>query len=240
MKRACDLGSAKACNDLGVAENDFRAAQHLVERACDLGFVRGCANLGYILLMLGEDHDRAVKLLDAACAADDPFACTKLGDAWYDDPKQLAKAAASYEKACSLNYDPGCLNEGWMLLDGKGAPRDTDRAVSDFKLSCNHGNAAGCSALGYALVGLAKNEAEETKGLEWLTSGCEHDDGFGCFVLANQEAKKQRELTREARTHYEKACRLGIKQACNVQIGERSASSPADSSDEESEDGGSD
>jgi uncharacterized protein len=191
-RRACELGSPVACNDLAILfGEDLAQAMPLFERACALGLDRGCANWGVQILRhqpSDAEHERAVGLLSRACDQSDAFACAELGDAMYATFEQSGASAhgrahVAYEKACKLGYIDACANDGWMFRNGEGTTKNTARARELFRFACERESYAGCAALGYDLMDDAKNGDEYAEGTRWLKLACDHDDAFGCFSI---------------------------------------------------------
>lgn len=191
-RRACELGSAVACNDLAILMGeDLAQAMPLFERACSLSLTRGCANLGVQILRhqpSDGERDRAVGLLSASCEQADAFACSELGDAMYAafermGPSAHGRAHVAYEKACKLGHVDACSNDGWMFRNGEGTTKNPARARELFRFACERESYAGCAALGYDLIDDAKNAEEYAEGTRWLKVACEHDEAFGCFSM---------------------------------------------------------
>lgn len=88
-KKACDDGSAIACNrlalryyaGLGVERDDLKAIE-LYKKACDGGYAIGCANLGFMNyngIGVKQDDHKALKFYTRACNSGNVFACKNLG-----------------------------------------------------------------------------------------------------------------------------------------------------------------
>lgn len=226
-QRACDLGSALACNELAILfGTDVEHSLPLLERSCNLGLARGCANLGSELLW-GQPSEtaraRAIQLLSRACEQSDAYGCDELGNALYDaealgQKGSFGRAHSAYEKACTLGRALGCLNDGWMLRRGEGTAKDPQRSRELFRFTCDQQLYAGCAALGYDLLDDPKSPAEYAEGLRWSKLSCEHDDAFGCFSLGAALAYGEESDLHKA---YEglgllqRACKLGFNNACN-------------------------
>ena len=224
LQRACDLGSALACNDLALLfEDESQQALPLLQRACDLGLTRGCANWGVLSWRVGSsdaERDRALETLVRACDASDAFACNEAGDVQYSlqgtkGDAMLGKAHASYEKGCKLGRTSSCLNDGWMLSRGEGTGRDRARALELFRLVCDQQSYEGCAALGYELTESAQNGADTAEGERWLKLACEHDAAFGCFTLgAGMLGRGDRAAVESGLVLLKRACALGFADGC--------------------------
>jgi len=88
LQEACDSGSARMCNNLGVrykkgqgVPRDLHRAAALYGQACDGGSGDGCSNLG-ALYRKGEgvpqDYHRAVALFRQACDGGSAKGCRNL------------------------------------------------------------------------------------------------------------------------------------------------------------------
>lgn len=220
-RRSCELGSALACNELGVLLiADPAQAWPLLERACTLGLARGCANWGAQLLTApGGSRDRAIEVLTRACEQSDEFGCLELANGLYDDAAKqgngYGRAFEAYQKSCKLGNATACSSEGWMSHRGEGTAKDAQRARELFRFACDRKVYAGCSGLGYDLVTSAKNGDDQEEGARHLQVACEHDDAFGCFTLGALT------LTRAAPSSIDdglgmlkRACALGMQTSC--------------------------
>ena len=89
-KKACDRGSAVSCGDLGMS------------------YLRGWAGI--------RDESRGVSLLSFACEKGDADDCNTLGKyfagAESGSPKDLAKSASFFKKACALGHQDACNRKG--------------------------------------------------------------------------------------------------------------------------------
>jgi TPR repeat protein len=59
-------------------------------------------------------------------------------------PKDDAKAAHFYERACDLQWAPGCYNLAIMYERGTGVPADRERAGDLYQLACTAGARGAC------------------------------------------------------------------------------------------------
>lgn len=226
LQRACDLGSAVGCNDLGIlAWQDADRALPLLERACTLGLARGCANFG-VELLRGPRHeqelDHALDLLDGACQQADGYACGELGDALYAAHERignaaLGKAHGAYEKACGLDYVEACVSDGWLQRGGEGAARNGKKALELFRFACDKQTYSGCAALGFSLVKDANNQADLDEGARWLGTACQHDQWLGCFMLGHLVRQSSSpDAAKHAIELFRRACKLGSANGCDL------------------------
>jgi TPR repeat protein len=177
LKKACDLGHAGACNDLGWAwskgfgmlEQDSDRAAELYERSCELGEALGCLNRGRVAR--STNTALAARYMAKACAQEDEKACAELAgtveeakaacedDAaecnnWgyiqehgYGVPASATAALGMYEHACRAKRAVACFNAGVFRRDGLAGASDAAKARAHFKAACTLGNDKGCLAL---------------------------------------------------------------------------------------------
>jgi Sel1 repeat-containing protein len=124
FQRACDLGKAAGCNNLGLAykraegvPQDYARAMASFERACSGGFVEGCSNQGALY-----EHGLGV-------------------------PVNLGDAQRLYSQACRRGSPLGCSNLGVLYAEGRGVVADEKAATRLFGEACSAGSAIGCSNL---------------------------------------------------------------------------------------------
>jgi TPR repeat protein len=124
FQRACDLGSAAGCNNLGLAykraqgvPQDYSLAMTSFERACSGGFVEGCSNQGALY-----EHGLGV-------------------------PINLGDAQRLYQQACRRGSALGCSNLGVLYAEGRGVTENDQTAARLFGDACSAGSAIGCSNL---------------------------------------------------------------------------------------------
>jgi Sel1 repeat-containing protein len=124
FQRACDLGSAAGCNNLGLAykraqgvPEDYVLAMTSFERACSGGLAEGCSNQGVLY-----EHGLGVSV--------------NLGD-----------AQRLYQQACRRGSALGCSNLGALYAQGRGVVADQQAAARLFGDACSAGSAIGCSNL---------------------------------------------------------------------------------------------
>jgi len=124
FQRACDLGNAAGCNNLGLAfergqgvPQDYERAFTLFEQACGGGFAEGCNNQGALY-----EHGQGVAV--------------NLGD-----------AQRLYAQACNHGAALGCSNLGVLYAEGRGVVADPAQAVQLFSDACSAGSSVGCNNL---------------------------------------------------------------------------------------------
>ena len=114
--RGCDLGDARACNNVGDAlaygdgvGRDVESAAAAFLKACRLGEALGCANLGY-MAEYGEGVARDV-----------------------------ARARTLYRQACRAGDAWGCLHVDLLAAEDAGAPREPTSALAHWRSACEQG-----------------------------------------------------------------------------------------------------
>jgi TPR repeat protein len=148
--KACEIGEASGCADLGVLaatgrglpQDDTRAAA-LERRACDAGSALGCSNLA-VLAVEGavpmpprpdeplEGGGRPIRLLRTACDAGVPEGCLNLGTVLAagqlanGDP---AGAARAFAKACGEGLALACHRLGLLAMRQPEAAPGADQAA---------------------------------------------------------------------------------------------------------------
>jgi TPR repeat protein len=124
FQRACDLGDAGGCNNLGLAfqsgqgvPQDYERAMDWFERACSGGFAEGCNNQGALY-----EHGNGV-------------------------PVNLGDAQRLYTQACRHGSGLGCSNLGVLYAQGRGVAANPTEAARLFREACNAGSSVGCNNL---------------------------------------------------------------------------------------------
>jgi TPR repeat protein len=221
-----------------LVRRDDRRAHPLYLRACDLGDARGCYNVG-LMADEGRggarDIPRAAAKYDEACDMGSSTACTNLGFLYENGrgvKKDRARAAALYQRGCDgTSCQPsnlnGCLNIGRAYRDAMGVEKNAERAASVFQEACKRkpdpedinpeeNSSRACSLLGTLYLAGDGVEKDLTKGRELSELGCERGDSFGCFNAAavftggtgvGADAAK-------AASFLDRACRGGDAEGC--------------------------
>ena len=141
-----ELGSAAVAQDLPQAARLF-------QRACDLGNAGGCNNLGLAFGSgqgVPQDYERAFTLFEQACSGGFAEGCNNQG-ALYEHgqgvPVNLGDALRLYAQACNHGSALGCSNLGVLYAEGRGVRRDAAEAVQLFTEACSAGSSVGCNNL---------------------------------------------------------------------------------------------
>jgi TPR repeat protein len=228
FQRACDLGSARGCNDLGVkfldgegVAKDAPRAVSLLQRGCDLKLPMACFNLGYMLasgLGTPRDPSGAMRLYDIACEQKVGLACNALGNLVNEAEAPDAKRALTYfEKACDLKTMGGCVNAASLYDEGKDVPSDRPKAARYYRLGCDADVGIGCSGLAIMLLrGEGGLIADPPAAAVLYEKGCRLDAFYGCYTygvaLTNGELAKAD--PERARTALQSSCDAGNADAC--------------------------
>jgi hypothetical protein len=132
---------------------DFAAAARLFQRACDLGNAAGCNNLGLAFERgqgVPQDYERAFTLFEQACGGGFAEGCNNQG-ALYEHGQgvavNLGDAQRLYARACNHGSALGCSNLGVLYAEGRGVVADPAQAVQLFTEACNAGSSVGCNNL---------------------------------------------------------------------------------------------
>jgi TPR repeat protein len=106
------------------------------------------------------------------------------------DAAACARVAPAYERACGEDDAQACAAVAWFHEQGKGVPRDFERAVAFYLMACNLGEKRGCLAQAVLQAdgkGLPKNETQARATAERL---CGEGMNEGCTFLATLHLRK--------------------------------------------------
>ncbi|MFT3772100.1 MAG: serine/threonine-protein kinase [Minicystis sp.] len=160
---------------------------------------------------------------DEACEAGDSQTCTAIaaraerGDGL---PRDLARAAALYRKACDGDDPAGCAGLGRLVRAGSGGlDRDPARAVALFRRACDGGVARGCALLGEAYRDAVGGVARDlVRAVALFQSACDRGDLLSCNDLGGMYQLGRGGLARDDRRAaelYRKACDGGELVGCS-------------------------
>lgn len=162
-QHGCDLGSGRACSNLGDAyeygngvPRELAHAAVLYGRACHLGTPLGCSNLGHLTENgegVARDAARARELYRDACAGGpqsppDTYGCLHLQMMASLDagtPRDPKRALEAWQRACDHRDGRACAFVGVVYEDGPdGFARDEARSLAAMVQSCKLGYRYGC------------------------------------------------------------------------------------------------
>jgi TPR repeat protein len=121
--KACELGHAPSCNDLGASWSEGKDGADKV------------------------DFAKAKTFYDKACKLDDGLGCFNYGNVFREgegEKVDLKKAFASFDKSCKLNAAKGCTELGIMYYEGKTVAKNKDKAVEALTKACKLGSDVAC------------------------------------------------------------------------------------------------
>jgi TPR repeat protein len=197
-EKACALGDANGCAQLGIAYEtgsglpaDTRRAAALYEQACNGKDPLGCARLARMYAHgsgIPKDAARAAALYKQACGGASASSCWQLGYRYEygkDRPVDAAFAAALFEAACAAGEASGCGSLAFMLADGSGVTLDLARAAALYKQACDHDAVHYCANLG-DLYEHGKGVAQDAvQAAALYQKACTAKDRLGCSGLAS-------------------------------------------------------
>ena len=158
-ERGCELGDARACNNLGDAlaygegvPRDLARSAAMFDRACRLGEALGCSNSGLMFEMgMGvlRDRARARELYRGACVSGDVYGCLHAEMLSAQDagaPRDLQRALVYWGRACTRGDAKACAYVGIIYEDGPdGLSRDAAKSLEAMKRSCGLGDERACA-----------------------------------------------------------------------------------------------
>ncbi|MFT5454958.1 MAG: TPR repeat protein [Myxococcota bacterium] len=137
--RACDLGNAHSCSELGkLVERSHdpmwsgeQPTDRYLRRGCESGDPEGCFWLAeHTLPKKGEPDEDTYLLLEQSCEGEHGAGCAALADVHLDRGTSFDEeiAARHLETACGNGSYDSCRVLGVMYMSGKGVERDRRKA----------------------------------------------------------------------------------------------------------------
>ncbi|MBX2797024.1 MAG: sel1 repeat family protein [Myxococcales bacterium] len=137
--RACEMGHAHSCSQLGQlvlrrhtpAWEGEQPSKSYLERGCDNGDPEGCFWLAEEdLPKKGEPDESTYVLLDRSCEGEHGSGCARLAQVHLERKSNFDDeiAARHLDTACNNGHYDSCRVLGGMYLRGKGVERDRQRA----------------------------------------------------------------------------------------------------------------
>lgn len=137
----------------------------------------------------------------------------------YTDTNKFARQFLYLDRACDLNYAPGCIALSVLYLNRKmyAFPK---HALEVSKKVCDLNDGDGCKAVGNVYdnsFGTTPKELiDYKKAVEFFKKGCDLNDGGACnnlgFAYAVGRGVKTNET--QAKKFFQKSCKLGQKDGC--------------------------
>jgi len=121
---------------------DLEKAIITFDRAGDMGLAKSRCAEGNLLLELGRDQARAVRLCTEGAEAGDPDAQTDLGNFYLQGRivgRDMSAARGWYEKAAAQNQANAAHVLGQIYWNGDGVARDTAKAVKLWRIAYANG-----------------------------------------------------------------------------------------------------
>lgn len=223
LKRSCDLGSSKGCDQLrGLDREEALASPSTSMNFLDSDCRSGAAGAGDSCLALaqvyaegggaaGKDSVKVRAYASLACQAEKQQGCFGLatmaaqGDGGPVDEKAAIDAS---EKACSLLLAEGC-RLAVHLAAGKMAPPDGQRAAKAAEAGCKLNDSTSCMMLAklYHEGQLLPGDAE--KAMVWTHRACKLGAAEGCLALTRLAQTKA-----QAALGFDGLCKLRNADAC--------------------------
>lgn len=164
----CEGSTAYACYALArLDDHDQAAAARSLRRACELGAARACSELGALAHDLAHEVDRqsidetrdpsiagidlrcAAGLFEVACTAREPVGCARLGRAYVEGrgvERRPARGRTILEAACDRIGGEPCLALAELLAGDALGPPSPDEAARARARACDTGVTAACAA----------------------------------------------------------------------------------------------
>lgn len=167
---------------------------------------------------VAKDEAAALTFLLTGCDGAATWGCVLAGSLHAQGTgtaKDEARARQLYERGCASKDALSCMQVGRMYVGGDGMPVDFEKAVPPLEVACSAKLEDSCTLLGLSLLVVGKDGARAKQLLE---RECARDDADACKVLGDgyradrpgwpADPAMERQLL-------EKACRLGLRPACD-------------------------
>ncbi len=170
------------------AKKYYIQAKEYFEKACNLNYAKGCVSLGGLY-----DGENLVIRREPRLK------------------KRLEKAIQYYSKACELDYDGGCVI---FLARKDGELANKQEVFQYLSKACELNSGSGCFVLG----GLYDDREDLKKAIQYYSKACDLNDKFGCSTLGAMQyiGKGVVKNEKQAMEKFEKACKLGKQEACEM------------------------
>jgi TPR repeat protein len=131
-------------------------------------------------------------------------------------PKDLAKAAALYEKACIAGAVSNCEKASEMVYSAEGVAKDATKATQLLERGCAAGLGNQCLLAGIA-HGLGEGIPQDVgKAAQLYGAACEHGSGLGCATLGRAHQNGEGVIKDDARAAdlFQKGCDRDAADGC--------------------------
>lgn len=235
LERACELDRPGACRRLGrlhAERGDEQGAHAFFARACERGLGEACSARGE-LAMGNDDVAGAFGHFLAGCRGDDENSCVVAGELM---AYRIDEIIETLTRRCDDDDAEACANLATFFRIGEGVERDREYALSLLEDSCADGSDWGCAQLGGLRSQMSfpfdlENppaaedmpdviEVDMNAQVRNLDISCQGGDAMSCYQVAQfynhgsvVEADAERALAL-----YDRACRLGMIQACQQRV----------------------
>jgi TPR repeat protein len=244
FEKGCDLGSALACNNLGVMSGrgdggprDAVKSAAAFDKACAAKDALGCRNraLQHRLARPPEEREAFARLTDA-CKLGSDDGCAELGWAQRNGrgvEADARAAAATWEPACARGESPSCAGLGVLLILGEGVTRDAKRGAALLEEACTKDASDACLNLGILLQRGKDLPLDVPRAVTLFENACAAQHAQGCVELAKilESGVGRPKSERGVKDAYRKGCDLGDPTAC-LGLGLALTKSDADTPDE--------
>jgi hypothetical protein len=237
-REECEKGSAASCASVGWGDRHGELWREANQRACKLGSAVGCVNLGIALAERGPSGPTAAAVAEAfsrACELGDAAGCLDLArmavhGANVTPPSDVT---ALRERACNLGLTRACVEAAGARASG--ADTDRPKALASWRRACEGEDAYACGMWGasHALAaGVTPDPALAARAFRracslGLAAGCER---IAARSLLGEGVEKSDAIGREL---LGKACARGDQGACRAERGLGSGSKPECAGDED-------
>ncbi|WNG22871.1 sel1 repeat family protein [Cystobacter fuscus] len=215
---ACESGpTLETKAQQAAAENRHEDALKLSMRACSKDVFTSCLRMGNLLaegLGAPKDEAGAVKAWLRACDAQLPEGCSKAASVLARTPAEFERAQALDKKACTLGYQPSCVEWSWRVveaLSGKFSEASKQQldeyghAFATLRDACRAGERRGCELVCMK----TKGDAQEACG-----AACDKGSASSCHTIAQARLRDEKRDLKKVQAFETKACEGGEPEGC--------------------------
>lgn len=215
LKKACDLGLAKAC--VKRAKQGYSDDYYYYTKACDLGDMEGCDGMLAGMSREGEEGEKRIELFKKYCLNDAVESICLRAVKNYDDRSEfMQKYLEIRSKKCDegevkecvslgKTYLSGVLDGNW--LGGIRVDKNPTKAREFFQKACDAGDTDTCKE--YELT----QDTSKFKAI--LQKACDAGNQNACPRLGELYAEEAKNIGKDkGKELYQKACDLGSANGC--------------------------